>query len=245
METKAALDQLALDVSEAEKEIAGLHKALNEATALREEESTENKKTVADAKAGLNAVRAAKTVLEDFYGLLQVRSATERRVGEGQPKDADGNSVGDLAPDTGFGDEDFEGNQDAASGIIGLIEVIESDFERTISETKDLEKEDADSFKDYKKQTEDDLKSKKEEVADMKKEVNTKKGEYTDFEDALHDHTLVKAEAIDELNKLEAPCTGGGMSYEERVKRREEEIESLRNAAKILASMNLLQRNHQ
>jgi len=238
-ETKATLEELAMDIKEQEQQIADLYKALNEATDLRKKESTENKKTVEDSKAGLAAVRAAKQVLEDFYGFLQVKTDAQKyKPAKG---DKDGNTVADLAPKTGF-DEDYEGNQAASSGIIGLMEVIESDFERTIQETEDAESEGESDYEAYKSSTEADLSTKKQTVKDWKKDVNTKKGDLIDYQDEFHDHAMIKSEAIAELAKLEAPCTNGGSSYEERVKRREQEIESLQNAAKILTSMSLLQK---
>merc|ERR1719171_3322395 len=148
---------LTSEIAELEKEIAGLYKALNEATELRNSEKAENEKTVADATAGLNAVKAAIKVLEDFYSpkLIQKSMKTSYKPPKG---DADGNTVGDLAPDTGFSnDEDYEGNQDAASGILGLMAVIESDFEGTIKATKSAEKEAAKEFDTFNKDTEGDL----------------------------------------------------------------------------------------
>merc|ERR1719359_402412 len=134
--TSALIDQLTREIAKLEVEIADLYKALNEATDLRKAEKATNEKTIADATAGLNAVKAAIKVLEDFYSsLIQTSAKTSYKPPKG---DADGNTVGDLAPDTGFSsDEDYEGNQDAASGILGLMAVIESDFEGTVKATKD------------------------------------------------------------------------------------------------------------
>merc|ERR1719160_1527437 len=133
------------EITNLEIEIADLYKALNDATELRKTEKATNEKTVADATAGLNAVKAAIKVLQDFYspGLIQTSSMTVYKPPKG---DADGNTVGDLAPDTGFSNEEYKGNQDAATGILGLMEVIESDFEGTIDATKSAEKEAAKEF---------------------------------------------------------------------------------------------------
>jgi len=40
--------------------------------------------------------------------------------------------------------------------------------------------------------------------------------------------------ALDELLKLKPVCVDSGMSWEERTARREQEVESLKNALKIL-----------
>merc|ERR1719313_2270743 len=160
--TQAEIDKLTREIAKLEMEIADLYKALNDATDMRNKEKATNAKTVEDATAGLNAVKAAIKVLEDFYGsLIQVKTAYKPPKG-----DADGNTVGDLAPDTGFSNEDYEGNQDAASGILGLMDVIKSDFEGTIKATKDAEKAAAEEFDTFKSDTEGDLDEKKGLVDD-------------------------------------------------------------------------------
>merc|ERR1719230_1352037 len=138
-ETQSTIDKLTGEIKVLEVEIADLYKGLNEATDLRKIEKAENDKTVADATAGLNAVKAAIKVLKDFYENALIQTGSSYKPPKG---DAEGNTVGDLAPDTGFGsEEDYKGNQDAASGIIGMMEVIESDFEGTIEATKDAEEQ--------------------------------------------------------------------------------------------------------
>jgi len=235
--TSATIDQLTREIAELEVEIADLYKALNEATDLRKAQKATNDKTVADATAGLNAVKAAIKVLEDFYGsFIQIKASYKPPKG-----DADGNTVGDLAPDTGFSNENYEGNQDAASGIMGLMAVIKSDFEGTISATKDEEKAAADEFKTFKSDTEGDLDQKKGSVDTKQGELKTAKADLVGYKDDLKNHGDLKKEALDELAKLKPACVGTGMDYAERVARREQEIESLKNAYLIFDDLSLAQ----
>merc|ERR1719191_1705767 len=236
--TGANIDQLSREMAKLEVEIADLYKALNEATDIRKEEKATNEKTIADATAGLNAVKAAIKVLEDFYGsFVQIKAAYKPPKG-----DADGNTVGDLAPDTGFGsDEEYGGNQDAASGILGLMAVIESDFEGTIKATKSAEKEASSEFDTFKGDTEGNLDEKKSLVDDKQGELKTAKADLVDYKDDLKNHGDLKKEALDELAKLKPACVGTGMDYAERVARREQEIESLKNAYLIFDDMALTQ----
>merc|ERR1719217_68166 len=236
--TSATIDQLTREIAELEVEIADLYKALNEATDLRKAQKATNDKTVADATAGLNAVKAAIKVLEDFYGsFIQIKAAYKPPKG-----DADGNTVGDLAPDTGFGsDEEYGGNQDAASGILGLMAVIESDFEGTIKATKSAEKEAAKEFDTFKKDTEGDLDEKKNLVSDKTGSHKDANADLVDYKDDLKNHGDLKKEALDELAKLKPACVGTGMDYAERVARREQEIESLKNAYLIFDDMDFVQ----
>merc|ERR1712210_283525 len=73
--------------------------------------------------------------------------------------DREGNTVGDLSPE--IFDAGYHGRQDSSSGILGLLEVILSDFDRTEVTVTDQEKTAAEKFGDFKKATEDDIKAKK------------------------------------------------------------------------------------
>merc|ERR1719409_752379 len=115
------------------QEIAEAKKGLSEATNLRSAEKAENAKTVEDATAGLAGVTKALGILKDFYDNAFVQTGSQYTPPNAG---ADGQTVGDMAPDTGFSNDDYSGNQDAASGILGMLEVIKSDFERTIDTTQ-------------------------------------------------------------------------------------------------------------
>merc|ERR1719214_244331 len=138
--SKAAIAKLTDDLTEVEQEIAELYKSLNEATELRNEEEADNKSTLRDAKEGLEAVTQAIEVLKDFYGgFLQ----TEAKA----PGGRDGKSVKDLAPEAETGE--YEGKKDKGKGIIGLLEVIQGDFERAVSDTEEAEDKSKSEFEDY------------------------------------------------------------------------------------------------
>merc|ERR1719195_1280119 len=87
-------------------EQAALAKAMKEATAQREKEKAKNLDTIADAKAGRAAVKAALAVLRDFYSkqaaLLQAKQVPEMA--------------------------EYKGMGGSSKGVIGMMEVIESDF---------------------------------------------------------------------------------------------------------------------
>merc|ERR1719327_1931118 len=131
---EAKIAKLEEEIQTLLQEIAELNKALNEATQLRNKENAENTKTLADANAGLAGVTKAMKILKDFYDNALIQTNYKPPKG-----DASGNTVGDLAPDSFSGD--FSGNQDAATGIIGQLDVIKSDFEGTIDATKTAEDE--------------------------------------------------------------------------------------------------------
>merc|ERR1719197_1301982 len=128
---EAKIAKLKEEVATLTKEVAELTKALNEATTLRRQEQAENTKTISDATAGLAGVTKAMKILKDFYDNALIQTKTQYKPPKG---DASGMTVGDLAPDSFSGD--FSGNQDAATGIIGQLDVIKSDFEANIEATK-------------------------------------------------------------------------------------------------------------
>merc|ERR1719171_1860225 len=232
-ESTATIQSKKEEVQTLLEEISELTKGLNEATELRVKEKAENEKTVADAEAGLAGVNKALKILKDFYEAQLLQTG----VAYTPPNaDASGKTVGDLAPDSGFSG-DFKGNQDAASGILGQLEVIKSDFERTISETNGEEDSNESTYQSFKTDTESDISEKDGLVKTRKGEITTEKGTKFDTKEDLDEHTGLKEEALAELAELKPACVSTGSSYAERVMRREQEIESLKNAYIILDEM--------
>mmetsp|Transcript_55900 Transcript_55900/g.111064 ORF Transcript_55900/g.111064 Transcript_55900/m.111064 type:complete len:682 (-) Transcript_55900:334-2379(-) len=222
---KAEKQQLIGDVAEISGEIAELAKALNEATELRSEEKKDNLQTLEEAKAGKGAVEQAMEVLKGFYGeFLQYKP----------PKsDREGKTVEDRAPETSFSG-DYKGKQDGSKGIIGLLEVILADFERTIDKVGDEEKDAEKKFDEFK--TETDKSTKKKEGEKTKKETGIKEATaaITEAKDANKAAEGLHEAALEGLSKLKEMCVDGEESYKDRVKKREEEIASLKEALKIL-----------
>merc|ERR1719313_2277982 len=232
-ESTATIQSKKEEVQTLLEEISELTKGLNEATELRVKEKAENEKTVADAEAGLAGVNKALKILKDFYEAQLLQTGASYTPPNA---DASGQTVGDLAPDSGFSG-DFKGNQDAASGILGQLDVIKSDFERTISETNGEEDSNESTYQSFKTDTESDISEKEGLVKTRKGEITTEKGTKFDTKEDLDEHTGLKEEALAELAELKPACVSTGSSYAERVMRREQEIESLKNAYIILDEM--------
>merc|ERR1719409_2189013 len=172
----ATITKLSEEVTQLTEEVAELNKGLNEATTLRANERAENEKTLSDANLGKAGVDKAIEILKGFYDNALVQTGAKY-----VPPNAgaDGQTVGDMAPDAGF-DEESSGNQDAASGIMGMLSVIQSDFSRTI-DTTTSEEEDADSeFTDYKSETEGDISEKEGLVKTKTNDKKEQKGIYED-----------------------------------------------------------------
>merc|ERR1719335_996887 len=177
---ESTIAKLKEEIQDLLTEISELNKSLNEATQLRAKEKAENTKTLADANAGLAGTNKAMKILKDFYENAFIQTHSSYKPPKG---DASGNTVGDLAPDSFSGD--FAGNQDAASGIIGQLDVIKSDFEGTIDATKTEESDSESEFDSYKSETEGDISEKEGSVKTKEGEVKSTTGDLADYKEDL------------------------------------------------------------
>jgi hypothetical protein len=144
------------EIAQLSEEISMLKKGLMEATELRQAEEQENKETLETAKEGKASIELALKVLSEFY-----KSAGAELLQYVPPNsDREGKTVGDRAPE--IFDDKYRGDQSSSKGIIGLLEVILSDFDRTIDKVTDEEKLSAEAFNKLKKDAETSIKEKKQ-----------------------------------------------------------------------------------
>merc|ERR1712113_560195 len=118
---EASIAKLSEDVTELTKAVADLDAAMAKATALRQAEKEENTQTIADAQEAQTAVAQALTVLKEFYAKAGEATALLQ-----QP-----------APE--IFDSPYKGMQAENGGVVGMLEVIESDFARLEADTKAAE----------------------------------------------------------------------------------------------------------
>jgi len=114
-----------------------------------------------------------------------------------------------------------------------------TDFARLESETSAAEAEESDEYKNF-------MFESKKDKALKENEIRLKSGTKTDKESALSDANADLKTTQKQLDgalayyeKLKPQCVDSGITYEERVKRREEEIVSLQEALKILQGTDL------
>mmetsp|Transcript_22332 Transcript_22332/g.72283 ORF Transcript_22332/g.72283 Transcript_22332/m.72283 type:complete len:721 (-) Transcript_22332:46-2208(-) len=221
--------QLKEEIAQLSQQIAENKRALMEATELRENESKENLHTIEESDAGKEAVTQAVEVLKTFYG----GAAFLQKAAYVPPNsDREGKTVADRAPEV-F-DEDYKGSQEASKGILGILEVILSDFERTIATVTEQEGEAAEAFATFKSESEADTKIKEELVATKEGEIADIEAELTALADETKEATESHRQALDELEKLHTMCVAGEETYEERVAKRQKEIEALKEAHDML-----------
>jgi len=224
----ALSDKLDEEIKTLISEIAELNKAQDEAEKNRKEEKAENANTVSEANAGLDAVKMAIDILDKFYK-TSAKAKVDLSLAQKGPMDD--------APDAGFDNgEAYQGAGAESGGIIGMMEVIQSDFERTISETKKAEKQAAQDHLEFMTESSMSLAKKnmaRKEKISLKDETDSN---FNDAEDEMSSQTKILVTSIKELIELKAACVDTGMSYADRVAMREQEIASLKKALCILGA---------
>jgi len=220
----ATIAQLTQDNADLSAAVSELDAAMAKETEERNANKAANTQTIADAKAAQTAVEAAMAVLKDFYA----KSAGATAFAQQPASDA---------PET-F-DKAYTGMGASGGGVVDFLEVILTDFSRLESETTSAEAEEDDEYKNF-------MFESKKDKALKEGEINLKTGTKTDKESALNQaNSDLKTtseqldKALEYYEKLKPTCVDSGITYEERVKRREEEIVSLQEALKILAGTDL------
>merc|ERR1712194_937028 len=215
---EASIAKLTEDMNELTKAVADLNEAMAEATKLRQEEKATNELTIKDAGEAQTAVAQALTVLKEFYAKAGDATALLQQ----QPESPE------------IFDSAYKGMQSENGGIIGMLEVIESDFARLEADAKAAEataQKEYDTFMTDSKvdvaAKETDIEHKTAKKQDEEQALNTKKNDLEGTQKELD-------AALAYFDKLKPSCADSGVSYEDRVSRRKEEIESLQEALRIL-----------
>jgi len=192
------------------KEQADLTVAMNEATTLRMSEKDKNAATMKDAAAGEEATKAALVVLKEFY-------ASQASFVQQVPEMAA-----------------YKGMQSAKGGVVGMLEVIVTDFARLFADTKAAETAAQQEYDGFMK----DAKASKKAKHDLefktsleKDQAEFEKGELTKDLEATQEEL---DKALEYQQYLKPVCLEVHVSYEERVARRKEEIAALKEAYEIL-----------
>jgi hypothetical protein len=213
--------KLTLTKGELEAEIQELTTDYANQTSARDEEKAEHAATVTETKEGLEAVKQAISILSHFYGAA-AKAFTQ------QP-------VADDAPDAGF-DSNYTGSQGASTGIVGMMEVIKSDFERTITETLADEEQAKRDFVDFERVTLVSNATKKTALEATDKELAEAALQISSDSEELETQQALFDTAVKTWEQLLPGCVADpGMSNAERVERREAEVAALKDAYCILS----------
>jgi len=210
---KATLEQ---DIDTLTTEISELNESLAKQSKMRGEEKAQNMDTLDKAKAGLDAVKDAYDVLDAFY-----KKAAKGKVSLVQASPVQGPAVHSGAN---------KGNQQKAGGILAMLNVIISDFERTIKVTTKAEKQAHREFTDFARTTKTSISSK--ETGKSQAEFGLKETDagIVSSMDDLDKHQNMLDDVLKEIEDLKPACVDTGMSYADRVQKRKDEIDALKKA---------------
>jgi len=215
---EASIAKLTEDIAELAKAVAELDAAMAEATKLRQEEKARNTQTIADSQEAQTAVAQALTVLKEFYAKARDATALLQQ----QPESPE------------IFDSPYKGMQSENGGVVGMLEVIESDFARLEADTKSSE---ATAQKEYDTFMTDSKVDKESKTKDIEHKTAKKQDEEQALTVKGEDLEGTQKEldaALAYFDKLKPSCVDAGVSFEDRVARRKEEVESLQEALRIL-----------
>jgi len=212
--------KLAGDIAELSEDIGNLDAAMAKATEERQQEKAKNAETVSDAKEAQTAVAQALAVLREFYA----KAAEATALVQGPAEDA-----------PGTWDSAYTGQGAESGGVVGMLEVIESDFARLQTSTEAAEDQAAADYKKFMNDSKEDKAVKNTEMEHKTNKRTTTEELLVSTKRSLEQTQTELDAALKYYDKLKPDCVDSGMSYEERVKRRKEELESLQDAYKILA----------
>jgi len=199
------------EVAELQEELATMEKEQTDNTKWRDDEHAEYLVAKADLEQGLTGVRKALDVLRGYYGGAAFVQQPE------PPK-----------PET------HDASTGAGQSIIGVLEVVESDFADNLAK---VETEESDAQSTYETYTQDYKVNKAQKDQDVKYKTQ----EFTGLDKNIADLSSDRATANDEVSavneylaKLKDRCIAKPETYEERKKRRDAEINGLKEALSIL-----------
>eukprot|EP00418_Pyrodinium_bahamense_P077278 CAMPEP_0179054740 /NCGR_PEP_ID=MMETSP0796-20121207/22943_1 /TAXON_ID=73915 /ORGANISM="Pyrodinium bahamense, Strain pbaha01" /LENGTH=289 /DNA_ID=CAMNT_0020751375 /DNA_START=3 /DNA_END=872 /DNA_ORIENTATION=+ len=220
---EAASARLAQDMADLSDEIAALEAAMAKAAKERQEEKAANEQTISEAKQAGTAVAQALAVLRDFYARSAEATALAQQA---QSPAAD-------APETFEGP--YKGMQGSSGGVIGFLEVIEADFSRLAASTDSAELAAAAAHRKFAAEAAEDRAVKRTEMEHKGDSQQRTEQLLASTKRSMEQTQQELDAAVAYYRKLEPSCVNLGTSFEERVKMREEEMQTLKEAYKILS----------
>merc|ERR1711957_503991 len=202
--------QLKGEIKELQSELRTLTKEQAEMDKIRADQHAAYSETKADLELGLSGVRKALGLLRDYYqngdSMLQQPAVPEKH----------------------------DKSSGAGGSIIDILEVCESDFATNLAKE---ESEEADSQATYEKVSQENAVTKTEKDSDVK----YKTAEAKSMDETVVEYSADRKSSSAELDavleyyaKIKERCIAKPETYEERKRRREAEIEGLKQALTIL-----------
>merc|ERR1712066_360574 len=206
-------------IAKLKAEIAEMQVQMKRAGEDREKENKEFQTTVADQRATQKLLKAALTVLQDFYG-KKAAFMQQHKQPAGPP------------PPPGF--EEYKKNA-ASGGVMKMIEEIINDAKAMEAEAIRSEEDAQKAYEDFVKETNASIEAKSKEIvnkSELKAKAETDLVETKEAKEAV----MLELEQLSNYNaQLHQSCDFVLKNFELRQTARDEEVEALRQAKAILS----------
>lgn len=216
------------------KQIAEIKKAVKEAVELNAENVANLEEKIAMCTEGASAVEFALTVLSEFYS--KTASPSLLQSGKYTPYGADreGNTLENLVPEGTQPDRTYHGKQEESKGIIGILEVILSDFNKAMRMAEQDKKDSEDGLEMFQADSDEDIKEKKGIIQESEERITELDGHIAEQEQEDRDATSLLESATKTLEDWHATCVQGEETWEERQEKRHAEIAAIKAALTAL-----------
>jgi len=212
------IKSLADAIAKLKAEIAEMQVQMKRAGEDREKENKEFQTTVADQRATQKLLKAALTVLQDFYG--KKAAFLQQKQPAGPP------------PPPGF--EEYKKNA-ASGGVMKMIEEIINDAKAMEAEAIRSEEDAQKAYEDFVKETNASIEAKSKEIvnkSELKAKAESDLVETKEAKEAV----MLELEQLSNYNaELHQSCDFVMKNFDVRQTARDEEIEALKQAKAILS----------
>lgn len=238
-------EKLAEQADTLKTEIDDLSKEFSKAAAIRSFEKSEAKIAIASAKNSSKVVALAMDTLDKYYkeaanqdasqlSLLQAKARSRSSAPAPSPATVPGSTLEEDMPDAGFSDV-YTGDQGSATGIMALLEVVKSDFDRTAALTEKAEEEAEQEWLAMQTDMGKSNVTKRETLKSVEGQLSEAAADNQDARESLVGQQDILDKALGQLEALGPPCLGPSGPTKEEIKiKRDEEIEALNQALCIL-----------
>merc|ERR1712139_268430 len=210
-----SIDALTKAIDTLKSEIAEMQVQMKRAGEDREKQNKEFQTTVADQRATAKLLKAALTILEDFYGkkaLLQEPA--------GPP------------PPAGF--ESYKKNQ-ASGGVMGMMQQIIDDAKAMEAEAIRSEEDAQKAYEEFVKETNASIEAKSKDIVNKSETKAKAEADLVETKEAKEAVMLELEQLANYKAELHSSCDFVLKNFEIRQTARDEEIEALKQAKAILS----------
>jgi len=193
-----------------------------------------NEEAIKVSTEGSAAVGVALGLLSTFYNaqtFVQVQTDKYTPPGAGR----EGKTVADNAPSSQA--TQYKGAAEESKGIMGMLEVIKGDFDRTTQATTDNESNEAAAWATAKGDLDTDNKNKNDSKTTKEGTVGQLKSDLLAAKNDLGNQNTMLETTEKALAKLKSRCIDDEETTEQRFAQRKQEIASLKEAQTVLDEM--------